>query len=471
MKRLLLVILLLALLLVPAVLWAQSGASPSAPSLTANYEEKSVAISWDAVAGALRYQLWVWTASDLWLQLDDGSLADTSFDHGGLEAGVEYYYTFRAVYPSENTGGWSGYSSVTIALPLTVPVLTAALDGNAVSLNWDEVSQAARYQLWAWDRTYNWQLLDDNLSDTTFRHTTVEPGTTYYYTVRAQDSTGRSSAWSEYASVEVPTNITPETATPTPTAAATGTPTPTSTATATPTPAPTATVTATSDSGSTYLQGITIAAENRCSTYNSDDYSYPQSVEQQIVDAMGGRIYSPYTGKYFGSTGETDIEHIVARSEAHDSGLCSASIQTRRDFSQDLDNLTLASPAVNRQQKVAKDLAEWLPEQNKCWYVNQVVAVKREYSLTMDSAEAQKAVEILTGCTSVAMIFLTESSPTVTPTATSVAQNNALAMYDDNGDGRITCAEARNHGIAPVHRGHPAYQYMDDRDNDGVVCE
>ncbi len=48
---------------------------------------------------------------------------------------------------------------------------------------------------------------------------------------------------------------------------------------------------------------------------------------------------------------------------------------------------------------------------------------------------------------------------------------NALAMYDDNGNGRITCKEARRHGIAPVPRNHPAYQYMRDGDNDGVVCE
>ena len=48
---------------------------------------------------------------------------------------------------------------------------------------------------------------------------------------------------------------------------------------------------------------------------------------------------------------------------------------------------------------------------------------------------------------------------------------DALAIYDDNGNGRISCAEARNHGIAPVRRGHPAYPYMDDRDGDGIVCE
>jgi len=49
--------------------------------------------------------------------------------------------------------------------------------------------------------------------------------------------------------------------------------------------------------------------------------------------------------------------------------------------------------------------------------------------------------------------------------------NGPLALYDDNGNGRISCAEARAHGIAPVHSGDPAYPYMTDPDGDGVVCE
>ena len=49
--------------------------------------------------------------------------------------------------------------------------------------------------------------------------------------------------------------------------------------------------------------------------------------------------------------------------------------------------------------------------------------------------------------------------------------NHPLALYDDNRNGRISCAEARAHGIAPVYSWHPAYAYMTDRDNDGVVCE
>ena len=46
---------------------------------------------------------------------------------------------------------------------------------------------------------------------------------------------------------------------------------------------------------------------------------------------------------------------------------------------------------------------------------------------------------------------------------------DALSRWDTNGNGWITCREAREHGIAPVEREHPAYQFM--RDGDGIVCE
>lgn len=46
-----------------------------------------------------------------------------------------------------------------------------------------------------------------------------------------------------------------------------------------------------------------------------------------------------------------------------------------------------------------------------------------------------------------------------------------LKRYDDNRNGRISCREARDHGIAPVAEEHPAYPYMRDLDGDGIVCE
>ena len=91
-------------------------------------------------------------------------------------------------------------------------------------------------------------------------------------------------------------------------------------------------------------RGLTVAPEHRCSSYDKKlDYPYPQLVEQDIVRALGA-VYGPYTGTCFASQAETDIEHIVAASEAHDSGLCARGRETKRMFANDLRNLTLAAP-------------------------------------------------------------------------------------------------------------------------------
>ena len=101
-------------------------------------------------------------------------------------------------------------------------------------------------------------------------------------------------------------------------------------------------------------------------------------------------------------------------------------------------------------------------------------ALCRAYGLTVDRREAAALEQILRKCVSTAM------EPKVCrsrPSSSSGTGRNArgggdvLARYDDNRNGRITCKEARRHGIAPVHRSHPAYRYMRDGDGDGVVCE
>ena len=155
-------------------------------------------------------------------------------------------------------------------------------------------------------------------------------------------------------------------------------------------------------------RGLAVAPEHRCSPYDRRDYPYPQSVEPRIVAAYGGRIYGPYTGHTFASRHQTDIEHVVAVSEALDSGLCAASASTRRRFASDLLNLTLAAPEVNRcgrSGKCAKDAAEWLPPRNRCWFANRVVEVRRKYRLTIDRREAEALEQILSGCESTEMVF------------------------------------------------------------------
>ena len=144
-------------------------------------------------------------------------------------------------------------------------------------------------------------------------------------------------------------------------------------------------------------RGLVIAPEQRCAPYDAGEYPYPQSVESRIAGSLGG-VYSPYTCELFRTTGKTDIEHIVALSEAHDSGLCAASPQRKRQFTRDLRNLTLSSPHLNREVKRGKDAADWMPDENRCWFAWRVIAVRRAYGLTVDRREADALDSILSAC-------------------------------------------------------------------------
>ena len=164
-------------------------------------------------------------------------------------------------------------------------------------------------------------------------------------------------------------------------------------------------------SGSAFSQdntwrGLKIEKENRCSPYNRlEDYVYSQTIENQIVKSLGNKIYSPYSGKIFKSKEETDIEHIVSLSEAHDSGLCSANKETKTRFASDIKNLTLASPAINRDEKSGHDASGWLPEKNKCWFANKVIEVKKAYNLAVDSNELIALEKVISDCSSFKMVF------------------------------------------------------------------
>ena len=154
--------------------------------------------------------------------------------------------------------------------------------------------------------------------------------------------------------------------------------------------------------------GLTVAPEDRCSPYERhEDYTYNASIECQIVERAGlefesscmGKkdpragwltksFKSPYAkGTKFRTIKETDIEHIVPAAEAHDSGLCAQSPETRTAFARDLDNLTLALPWVNRTWKSDHDPAKWMPDKNRKWYAATWVKVKTKYGLTVDEAE------------------------------------------------------------------------------------
>ena len=144
--------------------------------------------------------------------------------------------------------------------------------------------------------------------------------------------------------------------------------------------------------GSPTWMGLPVCEEGTRIDYDRDAFgSAYSSLEDEIIERLpksGGQVYTPYTCKLFDiradGTAATDIEHIVALAEAYDSGLAESQFRT---FAGDIDNLTIADPAVNRDQKSDRDAGEWRPPQNSGWFATRVVAVKQKYGLAVNPSE------------------------------------------------------------------------------------
>ena len=189
-----------------------SAPSLSVPVLNAEAIEGGVALSWNAVPGATRYELWAWTEPGGWQRLGGNNLAASSYDHTMLMAGTVYYYVIRAEDSGGHVSGWSPYLAAAVpASPasetaLAVPMLIAAPAEGRVEIGWSTVTGAVRYELWAWwDAETGWRQLGDvNLTGNAYTHSGLTPDTTYWYVVRAVDAGGATSAWSEHIPATVP---------------------------------------------------------------------------------------------------------------------------------------------------------------------------------------------------------------------------------------------------------------------------
>ena len=157
--------------------------------------------------------------------------------------------------------------------------------------------------------------------------------------------------------------------------------------------------------GSPVWMDLPVCAEGSREGYDRDAFGTGyRSLEDEIVASLpksDGQVYTPYTCTLFDvqddGTAATDIEHIVALSEAYDSGLRPSLF---REFAKDLDNLTIATPSVNRNQKSDKDAAEWSPTHNRGWFAGRVVAVKQKYRMSVNPAERVSLAVMLAADTS-----------------------------------------------------------------------
>mgnify|MGYP001101946214 FL=1 len=117
---------------------------------------------------------------------------------------------------------------------------------------------------------------------------------------------------------------------------------------------------------------------------------------------ISGLLLDPYSGKVitFSSTKSTiDIDHVVALSNAWQTGAAYFDKTKRQQIANDPLNLLAVDFSLNR-QKGDGDAATWLPplKSYRCEYVARQIAVKAKYLLWVTAAEKDAKIKILEKC-------------------------------------------------------------------------
>ncbi|MFP3394957.1 excalibur calcium-binding domain-containing protein [Brevibacterium sp. SIMBA_078] len=219
---------------------------------------------------------------------------------------------------------------------------------------------------------------------------------------------------------------------------------------------------------------------------------------------LAGTLDDPYAGEtsdFDRSANSVDIDHVVARSNAWQTGAFKFDEETLKEFGNDPLNLLAVSSSLNR-QKGDGDAATWLPPNKsfRCEYVARQIAVKHKYELWVVPAEKAAMERVLAKCDDQPAFAddvdwpgpgegdnvttkeetrpagqKSSSSSSSGSTGSGSSSSGTTSGSSSSSSGSSTffenCTAAREAGAAPVRSGDPGYGSHLDRDGDGIACE
>ena len=117
---------------------------------------------------------------------------------------------------------------------------------------------------------------------------------------------------------------------------------------------------------------------------------------------ISGVLLDPFSNKvltFTSAKSAVDIDHLVALSNAWQTGAAYFDRSKRSQIANDPLNLLAVDARLNR-QKGDGDAATWLPPHKpfRCEYVSRQVAVKAKYSLWVTAAEKDAITRVLNQC-------------------------------------------------------------------------
>ena len=148
----------------------------------------SVKVTWSKVTGAEYYRLYRKTADTEWVRV--GDVTKTAYTDTGLEVGIAYTYTVRAVITVNDEPNYSGYdkTGMSVNMKPETPVLVSAesLDAAQATVTWEAAADADGYYVYYKLADGSWSRAGEVTGDVlTFTQDGFKSGATFYFTVRA----------------------------------------------------------------------------------------------------------------------------------------------------------------------------------------------------------------------------------------------------------------------------------------------
>jgi len=149
----------------------------------------SVSLTWDAVPTATGYQIWVDHAP---MAPQPFTSTTNSYTVSGLTNGLAYQIWVQATRGQDTSYSSNTITVTPLAIPSTPTGPTATPGDQQLTLSWNAVSGATSYSItWSTDNV-NFTPLVTNITQTSYTHSGLTNGNTYYYKVVATNSSGSS---------------------------------------------------------------------------------------------------------------------------------------------------------------------------------------------------------------------------------------------------------------------------------------
>jgi len=166
----------------------------------------SIRLSWDAVAGADGYEVYLATSSNgTYSKVADLTSGFATEWTTNLALGTTYYYKLRAYTISNGARIFSAASEIQSAAP-SMPAPTglkaSASSYNKIKLSWNKVSGASGYEVYRATAAEGPYSLIKTQKGNSFTNSSLNTGTTYYYKVRTYRTINKQKVYSDLSGAQ-----------------------------------------------------------------------------------------------------------------------------------------------------------------------------------------------------------------------------------------------------------------------------